>query len=249
NTLANLGDELCDTYTAIIHDEEPGKPNEDEGVEYIQIAEWQNELVEDDGPERRYWLEGNFSEFIELKLPFEDNRFDDRPFEADSLPITVSKITVDRVSGLADRYQTSRSVFMLACWHLLLWRLTGQADIVIGTCDEGRKYEELQKAFGPIAKYLPTHGRLDSRQRFSQLLEHFTRASEQNRKYHEYFAWEVSVDAGGETTGQRFFSINYEYEELPPKRTIDRLAFSFRRLYACVDRIKIKLSCTYKEGS
>src|SRR5205085_2317323 len=98
-TLANLGDELCDTYTAIIHDEEPGKPNEDEGVEYIQIAEWQNELVEDDGPERRYWLEGNFSEFIELKLPFEDNRFDDRPFEADSLPITVSKITVDRVSG------------------------------------------------------------------------------------------------------------------------------------------------------
>jgi len=210
-TVANLADELRNTYADLISDGDLEQINDSDGIEYIRIAEWQNEMTEEEGPERAYWFENDFSELISVTLPFENKSFTGLAFEPDSLSVIVNSFTVDGISALVQRYQTSTSHFILACWQLLLWRLTGQADIVVGAGSDGRNYDELQGAFGPIAKYLPIRSRLDSSQKFDRLLRHCTQASEKNSRFPEYFSWE-HFSGADDTGGPGFFPFLYEYQ-------------------------------------
>ena len=62
-------------------------------------------------------------------------------------------------------------MFLLACWQILLWRLSGQSDFVVGIASDGRTYEGLQEAVGLFGKTLPVSCHLERDLRLSELLE------------------------------------------------------------------------------
>ena len=71
---------------------------------------------------------------------------------------------------LARKYEISPSVLLLSCWQILLWRLSGQSEFVVGVTSDGRTYEGLHEALGLFGKSLPMICHLEGDLRLSELL-------------------------------------------------------------------------------
>ena len=69
-----------------------------------------------------------------------------------SLSWTTDAADVGAVAAFGPgRRTTSVEAVLLACWQTLLWRLSGQAEVLVETSFDGRKYEEMHQAIGAYA--------------------------------------------------------------------------------------------------
>ena len=184
----NLVRDISRSYSACLGHEEPSN----EPPQYADLAEWQNELLESEDTKtaRDYWRQQDLLPLIVLKLPFEKPACRKPGFEPRFLTSTIGPDIAAKIRKLVRNYDTSESVFFLACWQILLRRLTGQPDFVVGLACDGRTYEGLQEAVGLFAKYLPVRGHLEENLRFSQILEQAGNSARDVLQWQEYFSWD-----------------------------------------------------------
>jgi amino acid adenylation domain-containing protein len=247
-SLETLVRELGRAYSASVRCEELS----DEPMQYADVAEWQNELLEsaDTRAGRVYWRKQNISTLLTLQLPFERQssgsshgaRFDPRFVTSTIAPDTAAKIR-----ALIRKYDASVSAFFLACWQTLLWRLTGLSDIIVGIACDGRTYEGLAETLGPLAKYLPLHCHLKENIRFSELLAQVNESARDVLEWQEYFSWEQVVGSNGDLKAPPFFPASFEFAEQPTGCSASAVKLSIHRRFACADRFELKLSCVQRE--
>jgi NRPS condensation-like uncharacterized protein len=237
-TLKNLVEEISQSYTASLQGEELS--DEDEVVQYVQFSEWQNQLLEDeDGlAGKEYWNKQNFSALPTLTLPFE-NKLSDVPaeFKFNSLEFRIEPDIVSKIETLAQNYEASVSTVLLTCWQILLWRMTGQQDIIVGTAFDGRPYEELERSLGLFAKYLPLNCHFETHSKFSEIL------SQVNQSVHDAYEWQEYFTDTEHHIGIGFLPFSFEYEEGSSQASESAVHFSLYKHYICLDRFKVKLSC------
>ena len=209
-SLRNLMKDLAASYAGKV---------EEEPMQYADFAGWQNELLESSEAEvgKLYWRKRDLSETAALKLPFERSSSS----AIESLEQTIAVGAIDEE-------------ILLTAMYVLLWRLTGQTDLLIGVAHDGRRYEELQSVIGPVAKYLPLACAVDDVP-FAQLVERVHQVSEEARQWQEVFTYDAD-----EST---FMPFMFEYTETPEPCRVGGLQFSMYREDVCIDRFKIKLSC------
>ncbi len=234
-TLKNLVRELSQCYAACVRGEELS----DEVVQYVQFSEWQNELLEDEeaAEGKAYWNGQDFSALANLRLPFEKKPSGlSAQFEPQSFKVKLELALVEKLEAIARQYNTSLSAFLLACWKILLWRLTGKSDITVGAAFDGRKYEELEPALGLFAKFLPLRSHLAENLSFAEVLEQVQQRDREACEWQEYFCREYLGDSSG-------FPFGFEFDEQLEKYSAAGGSFSLYEQYACCDRFKVKLSC------
>ncbi len=234
-TLKNLVRELSQCYATCLRGEELS----DEVVQYVQFSEWQNELLEDeeaaDGKE--YWTGQDFSALASLRLPFEKKTSGvPAQFYPQSFEVKLELALLDKLEAIALQYNTSLSAFLLACWKILLWRLTGKSNITVGVAFDGRKYEELEPALGLFAKFLPLCSHLAENLSFAEVLKQVQECDREAYKWQEYFCREYLGDSSG-------YPFGFEFEEQLEKYSAAGISFSLYKQYAYCDRFKVKLSC------
>ena len=243
-TLKNLVEEICQSYIASLQGEI--LPDEDEIVQYVQFSEWQNQLLEDeDGlAGKKYWEKQDFSGLTPLTLPFE-NKLSDIPanFEFNSIECKFEPDITAKIEALAQKHETSVSTVLLTCWQILLWRLTGQQDIIIGTAFDGRPYEELERSLGLFAKYLPLTCYFETHSKFSEIL------SQVNQSVHDAYEWQEYFTDTEHDTDIGFLPFGFEYEEWSSQDSEAAVHFSLYKYYICLDRFKVKLSCNRYDDS
>ncbi|RUS95283.1 hypothetical protein DSM106972_090590 [Dulcicalothrix desertica PCC 7102] len=242
-TLNNLVYEIGRSYTAYLH----GQEISDESMQYADISEWLNELLESEDTKTgiEYWRQQNISSLLNLKLPLESQPSGKERFEPQSLSLNINSDTVVKIKKLAQKYNTSISAFLLACWQVLLWRLTEKSEVVIGTACEGRKHQELKNAFGLLAKYVPIHFNLKANFKFQEVLEQISRSLHNIDTWQEYFAWELAVT--DTDLAPHFFPFCFDFTEQAEKYTTGDVSFSVYKQYACTDRFKVKLSSVCRD--
>lgn len=152
-----------------------------------------------------------------------------------------------RIATLSRQYEAPVSVFFLACWQTLLWRLTGQSDLVIGMACDGRTYEELKDTLGLLAKYLPLPGYLEEHLRFSALLAQVKESTREVLDWQEYFSWEHLGGGQGGSTVPPFFSASFAFTEQSARYTAANVTFSLHTQLTYSDRFKVQLSCVQRE--
>ncbi|MEP0858569.1 amino acid adenylation domain-containing protein [Trichocoleus sp. DQ-U1] len=243
-TLKNLVQEISKGYTASLRGEEIA---EEEVVQYVQFSEWQNQLLEDeeDLAGKEYWNQQDFSKFANLKLPLE-NKLLALPtnFELNSIECQIEPDLVAKITAIAQKYNTSISAVLLACWKTLLWRLTRQPDIIVSTAFNGRKYEELEPALGLFAKFLPLCTHLEDSLRFSEIVQQVQQSVNDANNWQEYFCQENIS-----TATLSGFPFGFEFEEQLNTYSTGDLSFSIYQQYVCCDRFKVKLSCVRRDES
>jgi len=245
-SLRNVVRDISVVYAARMSSEQIDDPS----AQYADLAEWQNELLESEDAKagKDYWRGQNFDAFNTLKLPGEIQSFGKTPeFKPRALASTIDAAILAKIAKLASAYDASSSVFLMACWQILLWRLSAESDFVVGIACDGRSYEGLQETVGLFSKYLPLRCHLEGKFQFGEILRRVDEAAREVLEWQEYFSWEHLARSNGNRNATPFFVASFEFHELPAKYSAAGLTFTIRAQHSCIDRFKLKLSCVQRE--
>ena len=190
-------------------------------MQYVRFSAWQNELLESEDENaaqgKAYWREQGLSSLPPVvTLPFEATPGGTQAaWATETLTRDIAPEVAAKIEASAEKYDTSVSVFLLACWQTLLWRLSGQSEIAASYVSDGREYEELQEAMGPFAKSLPIVCRFAGDARFGDVVKLIDRKVRDAREWQDYLTAEQGGDVGG--TG---LPVGFEFEERAPRRDV-----------------------------
>ena len=240
-TLKKLLEEISSSYAACLQD----KYIIDDPMQYADIAEWQNELLDSNESKlgKEYWHEKYVSSSDHLKLWFEKKQSTASQFQPQHFYLQINNASLEQIELLANTYQVNKSDLLLVCWLILLWKITRQSNIAVGITANGRKYEELEQALGPLSKVLPLSYHLEAEFKFSEILKEVNKLVNNAREWQEYFTWQENVNL------ESFCPVGFEFEKYPENYSAGNLLFSLDQQYSCIDKFKIKLTCLQKNDT
>ena len=126
-------------------------------LQYKDFAEWQrgSEQQEQIQAQREFWMQ-EFSEEVKvLDLPADLTRPAMKSYKGRNLPFTLSQEETQKLKSLGERTDATMFMTVLSLFNILLWKLSGQEDITIGTVVAGRDYFGLENVIGMFANTLP----------------------------------------------------------------------------------------------
>ncbi|HEX6372652.1 MAG TPA: amino acid adenylation domain-containing protein, partial [Longimicrobium sp.] len=140
--------ELGALYTAFVRgDADPLPPLP---VQYADYAAWQRRRVDGELLERQadFWERSLAGAPELLELPTDRARPRKQDFAGASLPIELDAEVTAALKALSRRHGTTLFMTLLAGWAVVLGRLAGQADVVVGTPTAGRERAETEELIG-----------------------------------------------------------------------------------------------------
>ncbi|MBW4434412.1 MAG: amino acid adenylation domain-containing protein [Pelatocladus maniniholoensis HA4357-MV3] len=244
-TLKNLVYEISQYYSAYLQNIKL----DEESLQYADVATWQNELLEAEETTIRtsYWQQIDFSDLDKLKLPFEDSFFQESEFEPQVIRLVIHRYLLTKIEEIVQQYQISIDIFFLTCWHILLWRLSGQSNLILGVGCDGRNYEELKIALGLFAKYLPLVYNLQANHTFTETLMQVNKLTDEMLEWQDSFSWNLFKKTNASDEEELFLPFCFDFEELVNNYDDTKIVFNIYQHYVCFDRFKIKLSCIHTQ--
>ncbi|MBW4556599.1 MAG: amino acid adenylation domain-containing protein [Trichormus sp. ATA11-4-KO1] len=238
STLKYLINKISTSYSACLQ----GQDISNEPIQYADIAEWQNELLDSEESElgKEYWRKQDITSIDNLHLWFENQQIETSEFQPQCISLTINNDLVKQIESLTHIYNVNKCDFLLACWLIMLWKITRQPDMFIGVASDGRKYEELDQALGLLTKYLPLCFHLEAEFKFSEILKQVTESANNAYEWQEYFTWEETFKS------EAFCPFSFEFAE---NYSVADLSFSLYKQYSCIDKFKINLICIDKSDS
>ncbi|MET0650343.1 MAG: amino acid adenylation domain-containing protein, partial [Pyrinomonadaceae bacterium] len=245
--LYNLVREIARSYAACL----TGEELTDESVQYADLSEWQNELLEAEDTEtgREFWRNKDFSDVSAFKLPWESSSPAAAGFAPQRLSLPLDAGLVARVEALCRKFETSLPTLFAACWQVLLWRLTRQTDFTLGIALDGRKHEELKEPVGLFAKFLPYQSHLEQNQTYAEHVARVGEATREMNNWQEFFSQQRLAPAADGDSAAFFFPYCFQSEPPPATYTGAGVSFTIIDQHACIDRFKIKLSYAQSGGA
>lgn len=235
-TFTNLLSELSQAYAG------PAYSSLGEALQYADVAEWQNQVLESTERTvgRDYWRD------VSSSLPSVGRRLRrEKSFSWSSRPVQIAPDLARKILGLAERAGVVAESVLLACWQILLWRLNLEDEIAVGVYSAGRNYEELVRALGLFAKYLPVTCHLESASKFSDVLNVTHRRLADMRMFEEHYIL-AGETAGDEATVPRLFAYGFDFLPWPESRAVEGLVISMKEADARFERFDLKLCCVHK---
>ena len=216
-------------------------------VQYADAAQVQNELLENTAG-RKYWTTQDLASVRTVRLPLDlDNG---TGFTPRSLNVKLSSEVVEGITLVANRHGTSPFVLLLACWQILLWRLSAQTEIVVGTDFDGRTYEGLEEAMGFFARSLPIKSEFQGEMRFVEVLEALKQKTAETNEFQEYFDPESWTEvADNELSTPDVFGFRFSYRQAPSAFGGADNEFRILQRATLTERFRVKLSCVHTDES
>jgi len=170
-------------------------------LQYKDYAEWQNSASQKKiiHKQQEYWLRQFAAEAPVLNLPCDYPRPIMQSFEGEVLSFELPAQSARALNQLALDTDTTLYMVLLAIYNVLLSKLSGQEDIVVGTPGAGRRHADLDRIIGMFVSTLAMRN-----------------YPEGNKKFIDFLA-ELK-----QTTLETFENQDYPFEELVDKLAINR---------------------------
>ncbi|MDQ1350673.1 MAG: hypothetical protein QG657_975 [Acidobacteriota bacterium] len=141
-------------------------------LKYPDYAEWENRFFRSDlfRSQEEYWLNTFRDEIPELNLPVNYPRPEVQDFRGDIVIFALGEELTQRINRLAKEMETTLFMVLLAMYYILLYKYTGQEDIVIGSIIAGRNHADLENVIGMFVKTLALRNRPAAHKTFEDLL-------------------------------------------------------------------------------
>jgi len=126
-------------------------------IQYKDYSEWQNSQEQKEALKKQavYWLEQFKEQIPVLRLPTDYPRPVIQDYAGSYLGFTIDREVTARLKVLAIQANASLYMVLLAAYYVFLARLSGQADIVVGTPVAGRRHADLGGIIGMFVNTLP----------------------------------------------------------------------------------------------
>ena len=127
-------------------------------LQYKDFSEWQNRQFEKKAhplkQQEEYWLNQLKGNPPVLNLPMDFSRPPVRSYEGDSVNFHLDPEETRALKELALKEDATLFMVLLTIFNILLAKLSGQEDIVVGTVIAGRNHVDLEKIIGIFVNVL-----------------------------------------------------------------------------------------------
>jgi amino acid adenylation domain-containing protein/thioester reductase-like protein len=140
--------ELAEMYSACRDGRAPGL--EPLPVQYADYALWQREWLQGEVFDRQlsYWRRQLADAVPEIELPTDRPRPAAQGYRGDNIPVVLDVELAGHLNALARRHGVTLFMVLYAGWSILLSRLSGQEDVLVGTPVANRRVSELESLIG-----------------------------------------------------------------------------------------------------
>ena len=141
-------------------------------TEYRDFVDWEAAVVDGEGSEAlwEYWKQKLSGELPILRLPSVGKHSGALIAQGQALPMTFDPDTWEDAQRIAREHRATGYSFLLAAFQLLLYRYTGQEDIVVGTSASGREDPRWENMIGLFINLLPLRADLSGNPTFAEYL-------------------------------------------------------------------------------
>jgi amino acid adenylation domain-containing protein len=125
-------------------------------IRYKDFSEWQNSEPVREALEKQqaYWLKEFDAEIPVLELPTDYARPGEKSFEGRVMGFDVGVEMAAALRELARQEGATLYMILLAVFNILLYKLSGSEDILVGTPSAGRRHADLQPVIGMFVNTL-----------------------------------------------------------------------------------------------
>ncbi|WP_266169313.1 non-ribosomal peptide synthetase [Dyella subtropica] len=146
-------------------------------VQYPDYAAWQRQWLAGERLQAQasYWRQALADVPTLLALPTDRPRPPQQSFEGSWLPVQLDPALTDGLKRLSQRHGTTLFMTVMAAWAVVLSRLSGQDDLVIGTPSANRGRREIEPLIGFFVNTLALRIDLSGQTTASELLSRVRR--------------------------------------------------------------------------
>ncbi|MCP4214637.1 MAG: amino acid adenylation domain-containing protein, partial [bacterium] len=126
-------------------------------IQYKDFSHWQNNRKQQEAVLSResWWLNELAGELPVLDLPTDFPRPAVRSFEGDSVDFQVPQAVADLLKTVAAGAGSTLFIHMAALYTLLIAKLSGSEELIVGTPVAGRRHDDLENVVGMFVNTLP----------------------------------------------------------------------------------------------
>jgi amino acid adenylation domain-containing protein len=178
-----------------------GKELSPRRIQYKDYTQWQNRKKQTrlHKKQEEFWLKNFGEEVPVLNLPNDYARPALQSFEGELVSFNIEGEVTLKLKELASQQKVTSFMLLLAVFDILMAKLSGQEDIIVGTGTEGRQHIDLREIVGMFVNTLPLRNFPTADQVFVDFLK------------------EVK-----ETTLEAFENQDYQFEDLVEKAAVKR---------------------------
>jgi hypothetical protein len=142
-------------------------------LQYKDFSQWQNNLIISGQIKKQeeYWLNRFKGPLPVLELPTDYPRPQVRSFEGSHTGFEIGAAKVEKLRRLAARENASLFIVLLAIYNVLLFKLSDQQDIIVGTASAGRSHADLERIIGVFINTLALRNNPTGYKSFNQFLK------------------------------------------------------------------------------
>ncbi|MEL6925225.1 MAG: condensation domain-containing protein, partial [Bacteroidota bacterium] len=138
-------------------------------LQYSDYAHWKNNK-EISTSELDYWQQQLSGRLPILSLPMAKPQPQKVSFEGETIAIALTPSLSAGVQKIALQHKTTKFVILLAAFKVLLYRYSGQSDLLIGSPFSNRDSVQLEKLIGFFNETVVLRSRMDDNVSFSQFV-------------------------------------------------------------------------------
>lgn len=169
-SVAMLLTQLCELYSRSLHFsiERVSQP----ALQFQNFASCERNWVIQDvaRDEINYWKRELANAPELLQLPTDRTRPAVQSYRGDRVPIGVSESLITELRHLAGRHGVTLEIVLLTAWFVLLSRLSGEDDLVVGVPVKRSQPSEFKSVAGPFENILPLRLTLEDSQTLEDVL-------------------------------------------------------------------------------
>nr|BFF38249.1 hypothetical protein BACY1_00540 [Tenacibaculum mesophilum] len=130
---------------------------EESSLDYIDYAVWKqsNEQQIANESYRDFWMEHIDADYDRIELPIDYKRSLDQNQDGDIVVLEVPKEGLDKMNQIKDLGETTMFTVLFGVFNVLLNRLSGSEDIIVGVPSSNRNQIELESIVGMFVNTLP----------------------------------------------------------------------------------------------
>jgi mycobactin peptide synthetase MbtE len=142
-------------------------------IQYKDYAHWEKQQLTGNRlrEHREFWLNNLEGELPVLEIQNTGPRPEAYSYNGGLVEFTVDKDLTSQLNRMAKENQATIFMVLLALTKVLLYRFSGQNDIIVGVPNANREHKDLENQAGFYVNTMAVRSRFDAKMTFTELLE------------------------------------------------------------------------------
>jgi amino acid adenylation domain-containing protein len=164
-------------------------------IHYKEFASWQNKEISDPvfQGHKEYWMQHLSGRLPRLNMPLDFARPAMKRYDGRHTSFTITPQQKEQLQAIARQYDASLFMVVLSLFNTLLYKYTGQEDIIIGSPVAGREHPDLENQVGLYINTILFRNRIEGGETWEALLQR-TKANTVKALTHQSYPFDMLAD-------------------------------------------------------